>query len=504
MRALHHIAAAVMLFLAATAALPAAAQTYWEAVAAYLRGDYAAAYRGFGRLARQGNADAQNYLGVMYRFGEGVPQDYAEAVKWYRRAAERGNADAQNALGFMYGDGKGVRRDDAEAMRWYRRAAEQGHATAQGNLAYSYRMGLGVPPDFVRAYKWYSLAISRYSASQIGSRDIALQSLNRIAAHLTAVQLARAQRLARQWRPKLETALRRPPSSDTQDQRRVAALQRDLARLGYDPGPADGVAGPRTRAAVQAFQAVAGLPVDGRVSEKLERAVGAALRRIERAAAGSSPPRRVIERASTGSGFRVSAGGHILTNAHVVRGCTEVRVPPSPGAAARRGAVAAQDKASDLALLRGPAGAPFARFRAGRGVRPGARVVVAGYPLRGVLAAGVNISAGTVAALAGPGNDRRLIQITAPVQPGNSGGPVLDAAGNVAGVVVSKLNAIKVARATGDIPQNVNFAVGAGTVRAFLDSEEVAYETAPSDKARAPEDVAAAAKRFTVLVECWK
>ena len=81
---------------------------------------------------------------------------------------------------------------------------------------------------------------------------------------------------------------------------------------------------------------------------------------------------------------------------------------------------------------------------------------------------------------------------------------MLDAAGNVAGVVVSKLNAIKVARATGDIPQNVNFAVGAGTVRAFLDSEEVAYETAPSDKARAPEDVAAAAKRFTVLVECWK
>ena len=57
---------------------------------------------------------------------------------------------------------------------------------------------------------------------------------------------------------------------------------------------------------------------------------------------------------------------------------------------------------------------------------------------------------------------------------------------------------------TGDIPQNVNFAVSAGTARAFLDAEGVAYATAPSDKARPPEDVAATARKFTVLVECWK
>ena len=58
-----------------------------------------------------------------------------------------------------------------------------------------------------------------------------------------------------------------------------------------------------------------------------------------------------------------------------------------------------------------------------------------GYPLRGLLASEANVSTGAVSALAGPGDDRRLIQITAPVQSGNSGGPVLDAAGNVVGVV---------------------------------------------------------------------
>ncbi len=466
--------------------------------------DYGEAAKWYRRAAEQGDADAQANLGTMYHNGHGVPQDYAEAAKWYRRAAERRNAGAQNNLGVMYGNGRGVPQDYAEAAKWFRRAAGQGNAWAQANLGDMYEDGKGVRRDLVRAHKWFNLAASRSSAEQKDLRERAVSGRDRVAGFLTAAQLAQAQRLARAWRPNEGDAARPPEDGDSDRRRRVAALQRDLARLGYDPGPADGATGPKTRAAIRAFQAVAGLPVDGRVSEKLESAVGAALRRIGRAAAGSPPPRRALKKASTGSGFRVSAGGHILTNAHVVRGCTEVRVPPSPGAAAQRVAVAARDKASDLALLRGPAGAPFARFRAGRGVRPGARVVVAGYPLRGVLAAGVNISAGTVAALAGPGNDRRLIQITAPVQPGNSGGPVLDAAGNVAGVVVAKLNAIRIARATGDIPQNVNFAVSAGTARAFLDSEGVAYETAPSGTARAPEDVAAATKGFTVLVECWK
>ena len=239
------------------------------------------------------------------------------------------------------------------------------------------------------------------------------------------------------------------------------------------------------------------------MSEKLGRALGTALA-ARLAAEGAVPVPRSLNRASAGSGFRVSAGGHILTNAHVVRGCVEVRVPPATHASSRRVTVAARDDRADLALLEGPASQSFASFRQGRGIRPAASVVVAGFPLRGVLAAGVNVSTGTVAALAGLCNDRRLIQITAPVQPGNSGGPVQDSAGNIVGVVVSKLNALRVARATGDIPQNVNFAVSAGTARAFLDAEGIAYATAPSDKARAPEDVAATARKFTVLVECWK
>ena len=81
---------------------------------------------------------------------------------------------------------------------------------------------------------------------------------------------------------------------------------------------------------------------------------------------------------------------------------------------------------------------------------------------------------------------------------------MLDTAGNVVGVVVAKLDALEIARSIGDIPQNVNFAVSAGSARVFLDDNGIPYETAPSDKPMESVEIAAAAKQFTVLVECWK
>ena len=167
--------------------------------------------------------------------------------------------------------------------------------------------------------------------------------------------------------------------------------------------------------------------------------------------------------------------------------------------------VVARDEASDLALLKIAAevAGAVASFRQGRGIRPGDDIVVGGFPLRSYLASEIHVTTGSVSALAGPGDDRRFFQMTAPVQPGNSGGPVLDSSGNVVGVVMAKLNAIEIAYATGDIPQNVNFAVGAGTARAFLDTHDVPYETAPSTDELKPADVAAKARRFTVLMECW-
>ncbi len=479
--------------------------------------DYTEAVKWYRRAVEQGNARAQTNLGDMYFNGQGVPRNYAEALRWYRRAAQQGSADAQYNVGLMYYDGRGVPQDYAEALRWYRRAAEQGSAYAQTNLGDMYFNGQGVSQDYVTAHKWFNLSASRFPPGDY--RDQAVKNRDTVARDMTASQIAEAQRLARAWQPRQRVVATspstvgprtkyqsaQPDAEDTSDKRRrVARIQRRLASLGYDPGPVDGVLGRRTRAAIRKLQDREGLPVTGTISDDLEAALGSASRAV---ATAPSPASRPLAKASTGSGFYVSNQGHVLTNEHVVDECVEVRIAPSLVAT-----VVARDQASDLALLRGRTGRVWGRtgraraiaaFRQGRGIRPGDDIVVIGYPLPGLLASDAHVTTGTVSALAGPGDDRRFIQITAPVQPGNSGGPVLDTTGNIVGVVMAKLNAIKIARATGDIPQNVNFAIGAGTARAFLDAQSVPYEVAPSTDELKTADVFAEARRFTVLVECW-
>ena len=124
--------------------------------------------------AEQGDADAQNNLGVMYVLGEGVPQDDAEAARWYRLAGEQGDAEAQYNLGDMYQPRHIVPdpQDAAEAVRWYRLAAEQGHARASYNLGSMYAprryFASGVPPDASESTRWYRLAgeLFRLAAEQ--------------------------------------------------------------------------------------------------------------------------------------------------------------------------------------------------------------------------------------------------------------------------------------------------------------------------------------------------
>ena len=109
---------------------------------------------------------------------------------------------------------------------------------------------------------------------------------------------------------------------------------------------------------------------------------------------------------------------------------------------------------------------------------------------------------GIISALAGLGNDRRMIQISTPVQPANSGSPLLDRSGSVVGIVAGKLNAIEVAGTAGDITQNANFAFSLGTIQSFLDSHAVPYASKDSTEAKNYADIAAEAMRYTVLLEC--
>ena len=136
----------------------------------------------------------------MFYKGDGVPQDYAETVRWLRRAAEQGEARAQFNLGHMFHNGEGVAQDYAEAVRWFRRAAGQGHAMAQFNLGVMFASGYGVPQDYVLAHMWFNLAASRVPPTETGKRSAAREARDSAARFLTPEALARAQRLAQEWR----------------------------------------------------------------------------------------------------------------------------------------------------------------------------------------------------------------------------------------------------------------------------------------------------------------
>ena len=210
------------------------------------------------------------------------------------------------------------------------------------------------------------------------------------------------------------------------------------------------------------------------------------------------PNRGAAHDISQGTGFYVAVD-RLLTNAHVVEGCSDVTV--TFGGVTAKGAIVARDPTNDLAIIKvGTPSATVAKLRTG--LRLGENVSAFGFPLNGLLASSGNFTRGNVTAVAGLGDDTRYVQISDPVQPGNSGGPLLDEGANVVGIVSAKLNALRVAAITNDVAQNVNFAIKAATIEGFLDANGVQYQTGELGAPLAPADVAQAAAGFSGLVYC--
>ncbi len=194
--------------------------------------------------------------------------NYGSALRDCRPLAEQGLADAQLILGDLYQRGLGVSQNQAEAARWYRAAAEQGLTLAQFNLGLMYRYGSGVRQDLIEAHAWLSIAADRGHADAGAARDQTAQ-------RMSVSQLASARTLATERRARL-AGTPPPPAAQPQQQAAVppvlsgrelvGAVQSRLTQLGYDPGPADGLMGSRTRNSIVAFQSRVGLSADGQAN----------------------------------------------------------------------------------------------------------------------------------------------------------------------------------------------------------------------------------------------
>lgn len=204
-----------------------------------------------------------------------------------------------------------------------------------------------------------------------------------------------------------------------------------------------------------------------------------------------------------GTGFVVSANGHIVTNNHVIDGCSELKGNLT-GEAAMVLRVVSSDANNDLALLQAPSTATFKEFARirDRSIRSGDSVVAIGFPFHGLLTSDFTVTTGIVSSLSGMRNDSRFLQISAPVQPGNSGGPLFDTTGQIVGVVAGKLDGLRVAVATGNIPENINFAIKTGALRDFLDNSVAPYQTTEPRGELKTTDIAGNARAYTMLISC--
>jgi len=241
------------------------------------RTDLGAAAEWYQRAAAQGLAPAQYRLGALYEKGQGVPQDLSAARIWYQRAAEQGNVKAMHNLAVLLAGASNGNADYARAARWFLEAAELGLADSQFNLAVLHERGLGIQRDPGAAYKWYAVAAAKGDAE-------AEKRMGALAGKLDPATLARASAAYQSWRaaPLDQTAnFVAVPEHDEHDEPAtgsgptasidtlVARAQQLLAELGYDPGPADGVAGPRTSDAIAAFERDRGLPETGAASPEV-------------------------------------------------------------------------------------------------------------------------------------------------------------------------------------------------------------------------------------------
>ncbi len=219
----------------------------------------------------------------------------------------------------------------------------------------------------------------------------------------------------------------------------------------------------------------------------------------EKAPTDGAPADRAAPKAF-GTGW-VVWGDHVVTNHHVVSGAKRVRVALA-GGVSLGARVVVSDATNDLVLLKPEAGGqlPPSLPLAAQAPRSGETVFTIGHPCPTLLGSEAKVTDGVISAASGLGNDPRLLQVSVPIQPGNSGGPLLNMRGQVVGIVISKLNAAEVFRCSGDLPENVGYAIKLAYLMPLLPAQPPAPAAPSATPAQGLADLVARVRPSIVLV----
>lgn len=376
------------------------------------------------KAAEQEDAWAQFFLGSMYQNGEGTTQDNKKAIYWYKKAAEKEHIGAQLFLGMFYRGGMGVPLDYTKAVYWYKKAAEQGDVLAQNNLAIMYANGEGVTQDYKQAVYWYKKSAEQgYAGAQYNLGNMYYNGQGTTQNYKLAYvweSLAAAQGHESATKNRNITAKKLTPQQLSQAQELAATIQYKIDHPSK--------------------------------SQKQQPSISNTEKKIN----------------GSGTGFIITRDGYILTCYHVIKDANEIKI--STGGNIYSAKLIRKDANNDLALLKINGSFQAIAFSSKRSARMGQEVFTIGYPNPSLQGVSAKFTKGTINSLTGFQDDLRLYQVSVPVQPGNSGGALVDNNGNILGVIMAMLSAKTAFKISGSLPQNVNYAVKGTYAQAILDT----------------------------------
>lgn len=410
-------------------------------------------------------------LGHIYYYGrDNIKKDYNNAFKWFLKSAEISRQDykpnlgfinsdselsyAQHKVGICYATGRGVKTNLNLAAQWYEKAVLGGNTVATTNL-FALHTSIqpkesNFKPNYKRAIELferlknptdddynnlgiaYELASTKNPEKMIAAYEKASMMGNAFAMNNLSICYVEGNGVVKNYAEALAYRYL-AQANGMANTKAISALESYL-----------------TPASVQAAQKKAEF-LHSKIKENKNKTV---------ADSDSNKDDAPSQIKATGSGFVISKTGIIATAHHVVDGATKISAKTSTSSYNCK--VLASDKSNDIAILQIEGGDPSftaVPITSSGTVKLGQSVFTLGFPNIGVQGFDIKMTKGDISSTSGIQDDPRQFQISVPVQSGNSGGPLFDESGNIVGIVVSKLNAALMAKHTGDLPQNVNYAV---------------------------------------------
>ena len=505
--------------------------------------DYIKAFEWYKKSAKQGHQAAQYNLALMYEKGVGIDKNEKKSVEWYRKSANQDHAGAQNNLGLMYSRGNGVKVDKYKAVKWYRKSAEQGNSIAQNNLAVMYEFGTGVPKNYKQSIDWYLKAMEGDSENaQENLNDLllkmnggseplyneAVEEYNKNlyrkvfpkflwlaldgnfeAQTYIGVMYAKGQWIEKNYKQAVwwyqkaaeqDYAVAQFNLGVRYDQGGEGVLLNDKEAVKwYRKAANQGFAKAQYNLGVMYDEGEGVLLNDKEAVKWYRKAANqghakAQSRLEELLVAQGGENNKYTVFSGNGTGFVVSKKGVVATNHHVIDNCGRIVVD------GKDATLILQDEINDLALIKVDKVYDKVSRLSYRSPMLGSDISVFGFPLSDMMSEKhISLTKGSVSSLAGMDGKLSNFRFTAPVQPGNSGGPIVNKKGKVVGITRAVLG--KTVLEKGDfLPQNVNFGIRSSLLINMMESKMIHVNDTPLKV----EDIVKHYVKTTKYIKCYE